>query len=75
MEVIQHEKNKKERNDRFLFVADSSHEYEDIRSVHDLSAKKLEEIEDFFKFYNAAEDKKLHILGYKKSHEALSVTK
>jgi inorganic pyrophosphatase len=76
MEVVQQEKNKKpERNDRFLFVANDSHEYADIRSVHDISAKKLEEIEDFFKFYNAAADKKLRILGYKKSREALSVIK
>jgi inorganic pyrophosphatase len=76
MEVVQQEKNKKgERNDRFLFVANDSHEYADIRSVHDISTKKLEEIEEFFKFYNAAEEKKLRILGYKKSREALAVIK
>lgn len=76
MEVVQQEKNKKpERNDRFLFAADASHEYEDIRSVHDLSPKKLEEIEEFFKFYNAAEDKKFRVLGYKNPRHALSVIK
>lgn len=83
MEVMQQvrkesfgEKNTKQvRNDRFLFVADASHEYEDIRSVHDIPAKKLEEIEDFFKFYNAAEEKKLRILGYKKPRFALSTIK
>jgi inorganic pyrophosphatase len=76
MEVMQQEKNKKpERNDRFLFAADVSHEYEDIRSVHDLSPKKLEEIEEFFKFYNAAEDKKFRVLGYKNTRHALSIIK
>lgn len=76
MEVEQQEKNKEpERNDRFLFVADASREQKDIRSIHDIAAEKLEEIEEFFKYYNAAEEKQFHVLGYKKPRVALSIIK
>lgn len=76
MEVEQQEKNKEpQRNDRFLFVADVSSEHNDIRSVHDLVTEKLEEMEEFFKYYNAAEKKQFRVLGYKKPRVALSIIK
>lgn len=38
LDVMQEKNKKPERNDRFLFTVNASHEYEDVRSVHDLSA-------------------------------------
>jgi inorganic pyrophosphatase len=76
IEMIQKEKNKKpQRNDRFLFIPDSSHEYEHLKSIKDLSEKKLEDIEGFFNYYNSVEGKKLEFLGVKGPRKALAVIK
>jgi inorganic pyrophosphatase len=52
IEAEQHEDQKKERNDRFLAVADASEEFRDVRKLGDLPAHILEQTEQFFVSYN-----------------------
>jgi inorganic pyrophosphatase len=76
IEAVQQEKNKKpERNDRFLFVPECSHEYGHLNSISELSRIKVEDIEGFFKYYNSMEKKKFEILGMKGPKKALSIIK
>ena len=51
------------RNDRLVAVADESHTHAEIRSIHHLSDKLVEEIEHFFVSYNEMADKEFKVLG------------
>jgi inorganic pyrophosphatase len=53
----QSEKKKKIRNDRFLAIPEQAKLLKKIESVEDLPKQIMEELEDFFKNYNAIEGK------------------
>src|SRR5437588_7646878 len=65
IEGEQSEDGKKERNDRLLAVASTSHTHLDINSVHDLSDSLVDEIQKFFVNYHANDGKQLRALGCK----------
>jgi inorganic pyrophosphatase len=63
IEAEQTEKGETERNDRLIAVASKSPTSADLKSLSDLNAKLLEEIEHFFISYNEVKDKKFKPLG------------
>ena len=64
IEAEQTERNGKvERNDRLLAVASNSRVHEDVKSINDLNANLIDEIEHFFVSYNEAKGKKFKPLG------------
>jgi inorganic pyrophosphatase len=54
---------KTERNDRLIAVASNSHVHKDIKSINDLNATLVDEIEHFFVSYNEAKGKKFKSIG------------
>ncbi len=54
---------KTERNDRLIAVASNSHNHEHIKSINDLNASLVDEIEHFFVSYNEAKGKKFKSIG------------
>jgi inorganic pyrophosphatase len=58
------------RNDRLVAVADKSHRFAHCRSLRDVGPHLLDEIEAFFVFYNAREDKVFAPTGRASSAEA-----
>ena len=64
---------KKVRNDRIVAVAEANHMYAKIRSLKDLPAQFLKELEDFFVNYHNLEGKKYRLLGCKGADAALSL--
>lgn len=63
IEAEQEEDGKKERNDRIVAVASESRDHSDVNSLKDMNKHLLDEIERFFKNYNAAVGKKFKILN------------
>jgi inorganic pyrophosphatase len=66
--VIEGEQSKdgnRERNDRLLAVAQSSHTHSDITSIKSLNRSFLEEVEKFFVNYHANDRTKFKIVGCK----------
>jgi inorganic pyrophosphatase len=64
---------KKVRNDRIVAVAEANHMYANIRSLKDLPAQFLKELQDFFVNYHNLEGKKYCLLGCKGANAALSL--
>lgn len=62
---------KKTRNDRLVVVAETSHEYGNIKKLRDLPSKWIDEVEEFFVNYHDQEGKKYQLLGTKGADEAL----
>ena len=56
------------RNDRLVAVAEVNHMYANIRTLKDLPAKWVDEVQDFFVNYHGLEGKKYKILG-RRGHE------
>jgi inorganic pyrophosphatase len=54
---------KTERNDRLIAVASNSHTHADIKSINDLNAALVDQIEHFFVSYNEAKGKEFKPLG------------
>ena len=63
IEAEQTEEGETGRNDRLIAVAAKSRTHAALKSLSDLSAKLLDEIEHFFISYNAAKKKKFKPLG------------
>jgi inorganic pyrophosphatase len=63
IEAEQSEKGKTTRNDRLIAVAVDSHNHRDVRSLDDLNANLLEELEQFFVSYNRVRGKEFRPLG------------
>jgi inorganic pyrophosphatase len=63
IEANQTEDGKTERNDRLIAVAAEAHDHSEIRSISELSAHLIEEIEHFFVSYNEIRGKKFKPLG------------
>lgn len=51
------------KNDRLIAVAEESNEHRDVRSIADLSAALLDEIEHFFRSYNQIAGKRFEPAG------------
>ena len=51
------------RNDRLVAVAEKSREYADVRSLEDVPAAVLDEVERFFVSYNASDGKEFRPLA------------
>ncbi|HJX01090.1 MAG TPA: inorganic diphosphatase [Terriglobales bacterium] len=65
IEGEQWEDGNKQRNDRLLAVSNTSHTHSDIKSVDDLNASLLREIQHFFVNYHANDGTKFKVLGCK----------
>ncbi|MVN76316.1 inorganic diphosphatase [Hymenobacter sp. HMF4947] len=76
LEIEQHETDGTvQRNDRLLAVAANSREHKSLRSISDLSAEMLHEIEHFFHSYNevkGGEIKVLRRVGPERTHALLA---
>ncbi len=70
LEVEQHDKEGKMRNDRLFAVPSCSHREDEINDVSDLSKRLRKELEKFFVATAALEDKELAFLGWKGPKEA-----
>jgi inorganic pyrophosphatase len=57
------------RNDRFLMVAEVSHQYQHLKAPDEL-ADLINSLATFFKMYNAAQDRTYKLIGIKKAHAA-----
>lgn len=66
---------KEERNDRFVLITEGLEEFERIKDISDLSARKLKAISLFFKGYNDFEDRKFKVLDVLGAKEALRFIK
>ncbi len=63
LEIEQHDKDgPTQRNDRLVAVATNSREHQHLRSISDLSAELLHEIEHFFESYNEAKGGEIRVL-------------
>jgi len=65
IEGVQTKDGKKERNDRLLAVATSSHTHSDVKSVKDLNKSLLDELEKFFVNYHLDDGEKFKVLACK----------
>ena len=63
VEGEQVEEGETRRNDRLIAVAAKSRSHEDVRSLEDVAANTVHEIEHFFVSYNAAKGKTFTVLG------------
>jgi inorganic pyrophosphatase len=52
-----------EQNDRLIAVAEKSHGYEDVQSIHDLPKSVVQQIEHFFVSFNQVKGKKFKLEG------------
>jgi inorganic pyrophosphatase len=62
LEAEQTEKQDTVRNDRLIAVAETAHDYGDLKSLRDLNSNLLKELEDFFIHYNATIGRKFKLL-------------
>lgn len=58
IEAIQHDKVGKIRNDRLIAVATHAHVHGNVRSLNELNPMTLDEIEEFFVWYNERKGRK-----------------
>jgi inorganic pyrophosphatase len=58
------------RNDRFLAVPKCSNIFENVKSMHDLPEKTMDQLEEFFVDYNKLEGKKFKALEKMNPKEA-----
>jgi len=65
LEAQQRENGRSIRNDRLIGVANAARDYGDLQALEGLNSHLLEEIEQFFVSYNAAEGKRFRILARK----------
>ena len=73
IEGEQVEGKKKIRNDRVIAVAETNHEYSNVRKMKDLPAKWIKEVETFFVNYHKLEGKEYRLLRVKGAGAALRV--
>jgi inorganic pyrophosphatase len=76
IEATQKEKKeKKYRNDRIVAVANEASVYSNLDSLKEMNPKYLNDIINFFKYYNEMEGKKFEFLNYKKADAAIKLIK
>ena len=69
------EKGKIERNDRLIGVFAKSHDYNDVKSLHQLNKNLLGEIQFFFETYNRYKGREFKALGHYGPRQALKLVK
>jgi inorganic pyrophosphatase len=75
IEGEQKQDGKKERNDRLLAVAESSHTHSDVKSIDDLNHELLLEIEKFFVNYHENDGATFKVLACKGPDAAAKLLK
>ena len=63
IEAEQTEKGETTRNDRLIAVAANSRNHQDVRSLEQITANRVDEIEHFFVSYNTIKGKQFNPLG------------
>lgn len=63
IEAEQTQKGKTDRNDRLIGVAEVSRAYRELRTIRNVPARLLKEIERFFVFYNEDRGRRFEVLG------------
>lgn len=64
---------KSNRNDRLLAVATVSKQHRNIRKVEDVSKELLDQIEDFFVFYNRTRGREFRVLARRGPAQAMKL--
>ncbi len=75
IEAEQTEDGKKERNDRLVAVASDAHDYRDLKTIRDINANLLKELEHFFVSYNEMRGKQFKLLGTRGPKHAMKLVK
>jgi inorganic pyrophosphatase len=75
LEILEHDKKKKQRNDRIMAVPINSHEEEGLRDVRQLSKAVRVELEKFFVATAELQSKTLECLGWRGPKRALQLIK
>lgn len=75
LEIVEHEKKKKQRNDRVMAVPVDSHSEQGLRDVRQLSKQVREELEKFFVATAELQSKTLKCLGWRGPKQALQLIK
>src|SRR5881227_9970 len=75
LEIVEHEKKKKQRNDRVMAVPVDSHSEQGLRDVRQLSKQVREELEKFFVATAELQAKTLECLGWRGPKRALRLVK
>jgi inorganic pyrophosphatase len=68
-------KQSKIRNDRFVTVPFEMEEYEHLKTIEDLSSRKISDLVDFFVNYNKKEGKEFKVLGLDGPEKAYNILK
>jgi inorganic pyrophosphatase len=63
------------RNDRLVGVASHAHEHAEVQAFADLRPHLLEEIEDFFGYYNKLRGKRFKVVGHGSPEKAAKIVK
>jgi len=71
----QKQKQKKIRNDRYLFVPTQSRQFATIKTINELGLKMMDEIKSFFKQYNQLEGKEFNVLKQINDKNAFTLIK
>jgi len=71
----QEKKGKPKRNDRLLAVPAVAREYDSLQSISDIDKNRMEELLQFFTYYNQIEGKKFAVLGLKGPKAAMNAIK
>ena len=71
IEAKQTERGKTERNDRLIGVAVHSYDYENWKSISDVSSRLLSQVEEFFVSYNKQRGKRFRITAIHGSKKAM----
>lgn len=61
------------RNDRFVAVVESSKKYSDIKKIKDLNPELLNDVVNFFKYYNEMEGKLFKLISIESKKTALEI--
>ena len=75
IEAEQTEDGHTERNDRLVAVALQAHDYHELKSLKDLSANLLEELEHFFVSYTELKKKEFRLLNHRGPKRARQLLK
>lgn len=75
IEAKQTEDGKSERNDRLVAVAADAHDYRDIKTIRDINANLLKELEHFFVSYNEMRGKQFKLIGTRGPKHAMKLIK
>jgi inorganic pyrophosphatase len=73
IEATQTDEGKMTRNDRLVAVAVDAHDYQDMRTIRDLNANLLKELEHFFVSYNAMRGKVFKLIGTRGPKHAMKL--